>query len=189
MMVSCTSTQITNSWREPDKQVMIGQLNKVLVVALFRTEAGRHKAEDEMIRKLKGKGVVSYDYLSAGFDKKDEAALRDKIKSDGFDGAVTMRLVDVDKETVYRPGGTTYPLYPGNFSIYYYRNYSYYLTQGYYSSTTTYTVETNVYSIKEDKIIWSGLTKTTDPGGVEKMTREIVGVVYRKMIKEGFISK
>ena len=32
---SCTSTRITSSWREPDKQVAVNKLNKVLVVALF----------------------------------------------------------------------------------------------------------------------------------------------------------
>jgi hypothetical protein len=46
-----------------------------------------------------------------------------------------------------------------------------------------------VYSIKEDKIIWSGLTETTNPDGVESMTNEIVKTVYKKMVKEGFISK
>jgi hypothetical protein len=45
-----------------------------------------------------------------------------------------------------------------------------------------------VYSIKEDRIIWSGLTETTDPDGVKKMTEEVANAVYKKMIKEGFIS-
>ena len=138
---------------------------------------------------LKGKGVVSYNYLDNSFDKKNEQALREKIKADGFDGAVTMRLVDVDKETVYTPANPSYPMYFRSFSNYYLRSYSYYSTPGYYSTTKTYTVETNVYSIKEDKIIWSGLTESTNPDGVKKMTEEITRIVYQKMLKEGFISK
>ena len=51
----------------------------------------------------------------------------------------------------------------------------------------TILVETNVYSIKMDKIIWSGLTETTDPNGVKNMTEEVAKVVYKKMVKEGFI--
>ena len=179
---SCTSTKITSSWREPDKAVVVSTLNKVLVVALFKDETSRHKAEDQMASYLNGKGIVSYNYLDNNFDPKNEDVLREKIKKDGFDGAVTMRLVDIDKEKIYTPGNTS--LYPS-----YYRSWSYYSSPGYYSTSKTYTIETNVYSIKEDKIIWSGLTATTDPDGVKKMTEEVAKVVYKKMIGEGFISK
>ena len=187
---SCTSTKITSSWREPDKAVVVDKLNKVLVVALFKDETSRHKAEDQMAGYLNGKGIVSYNYLKESFDKKNEDALREKIKKDGFDGAVTMRLVDVDKEENYTRGNiSSYPAYYRNFSGYYYRSWSYYSTPGYYTTTKTYTIETNVYSIKEDKIIWSGLTETTNPDGVKKLTEEVAQVVYKKMIEEGFISK
>jgi hypothetical protein len=49
---SCTSTRIISSWREPDKQVAVNQLNKVLVVAMFNNETNRHRAEDRMARGL-----------------------------------------------------------------------------------------------------------------------------------------
>jgi hypothetical protein len=187
---SCTSTKITSSWREPNKEVAVSMLNKVLVVALFKDETSRHKAEDQMAGYLNGKGIVSYNYLKESFDKKNEDALREKIKKDGFDGAVTMRLVDVDKEKIYTPANTSlYPSYYRNFSGYYYRSYSYFSDPGYYSTTKTYTIETNVYSIKEDKIIWSALTKTSDPDGVQKMTEEVAEIVYKRMVKEGFISE
>ena len=187
---SCTSTKIISSWREQDKAVVVSALKKVLVVALFKDETSRHKAEDQMAGYLNGKGIVSYNYLKESFDKKNEDAVREKIKKDEFDGAVTMRLVDVDKEKIYTPGNTSfYPSYFRNFSGYYYRSYSYFSNPGYYATTKTYTIETNVYSIKEDKIIWSCLTETTNPAGVKKMTEEVAAVVYKKMVKEGFISK
>jgi len=191
MVTSCApATRITSSWREPGKEIKIEKLNKVLVVALFKTETGRRAAEDKMVQYLNGKGVVSYNYLDAGISTKDESVMRDKIKADGFDGAVTMRLVDVDKEQIYTPGNiSSYPTYYRSFSGYYYRNWSYYTTPGSYSTTRTYTVETNVYSIKEDKIIWTGVTQTENPGGVDRLTDEVVKVVYQKMIKEGFINK
>ena len=189
MAGSCTSTKITSSWREPDKEIVVDQINKVLVVALFQNETSRHKAEDEMAGYLKGKGIVSYNYLDANFNERNEDALRDKIRSDGFDGAITMRLVDIDKEKIYTPGyGAPYPFSYRNFSGYYYRSWSFLSTPGYYSTTKTYTIETNVYSIKEDRIIWTGLTETTNVDGVKAMTEEVVKVVYRKMMKEGFIT-
>ena len=188
IICSCSSTRITSSWREPDKTVVVGKLNKVLIVALFKDEVSRHRAEDQMAKYLSGKGIVSYNYLDAHFNKSNEELLREKIKADGFDGAVTMRLIDVEKEKIYVPGNRAYyPEYFRNFSGYYYRSWSIYSSPGYYSTTKIYNIETNVYSIKEDKIIWSGLTKTTDPDGVAKMTEEVAHIVYRKMVSEGFI--
>ncbi len=188
MMVACTATKITSSWREPNKMVTISQLNKVLVLALFNNETNRHKAEDQMAGYLKGKGVVSYNYFTDKFNRKNEDAIRDAIAAAGFDGAVTMRLIDVEKEKIYLPSNQPlYPAYSRNFPAYYYRNYGYYQQENYYRTTRIYTVETNVYSIKENKIIWTAMTETTDPDGVNKLTGEIAKVVYKQMVKEGFL--
>jgi hypothetical protein len=177
---SCSSTKIISTWREPNKEISLQKLNKVLVVALFQDETTRRKVEDQMVGYFYGKGVASYDYLDKSISEKNEDAIREKIKNDGFDGALTMRLLDVEKEEVYSRGNISrYPNYYNTFSSYYYRNWGYYANPGYYSTTKIYTVETNVFSIKEDKIIWTGITKTTDPSGVVKMT---------EMVKQGFIS-
>lgn len=185
---SCNSTRMVSTWNEPDKEVTIANLSKVLVLAMFRNETGNRRAEDQMVGYLKGKGIVSYNYLNENFNKKDEAAIREVIRNDGFDGAVTMRLIDVEKERIYTPGDTYYyPPFYRNFSGYYYSWLNSNRTPGYYTTTKVYTVETNVYSIKMDKIIWSGLTKTTDPSGVKKMTAEVAKVVYKKMVQESFV--
>lgn len=188
LLTACNSTKIVSSWHEPNKTITISNLNKVLVVALFKNETTKHKVEDEMVSYLAGKGVVSYNYLDDSFNKKNEDAIRKAIKADGFDGAITMRLIDVDKEQVYTPENTSlYPNYYRSFSGYYFRTWSYSYTPGYYTTTKTYTIETNVYSIKEDKIIWSALTETTDPKGIEAMTEKVASMVYKKMQREGFV--
>jgi hypothetical protein len=190
LTLSCTSTRIVSSWCEPNKKVTIDQLHKVLVVALFKDKTSNRKAEDQMVSYLNGKGIVSYDYLNDRFDKKNVEVIREKIKKDGFDGAVTMRLIDVEKEKIYNPGEINqYPTEYQSFSGYYYNRWNYNTTPGYYTTTKIYTVETNVYSIAEDKIIWSGLTETTDPEGVKKLTEEVTKVVFKQMVKEGFIAK
>lgn len=190
LFISCSSTSIVSSWREPNKEISNANLNKVLVVALFKNETSQHKAEDEMVGYLNGNGVQSYNYFKSNFNKNNEEAIRKKIKNDGFDGAVTMRLIDVDKEKTYTPGETNfYPIYYRDFIGYYYNRWTYNTTPGYYTETKTFTVETNVYSIKMDKIIWSCLTETTNPNGVKALTNDIAKVVYKQMIKEGFVNK
>jgi hypothetical protein len=188
ILSACNNTRITSSWREPDKQITLSKLHKILVVAMFKTVSENRVAEDQMALYLKGKGVVSYNYFNERFNKNNEEAIRDKIKADSFDGAITMRLIDVDKEQEYTPGRIqTYPVSYRNFGGYYYRSWNRYSTQGYYTRTKIFTVEVNVFSIKEDKIIWTGLTRTMDPEGVEKLSKEVTKAVYAEMINQGFV--
>ncbi|MDN3677801.1 hypothetical protein QWY90_10820 [Flavobacterium paronense] len=187
---SCSSTQIISSWRDPDKQIHSGDWKKVLVVALLRNETNRRRAEDEMVKYLHAKGITSYSYLGENFNPKNEEALRNKIKNDGFDAAITMRLIDVDKEKIYTPEQHyMYPVYYRDFSHYYYRSWGYYSTPGYYTITKKFIIETVIYSIPDDKIIWSGITETYDPDGVEKLTDEIACAIHKKMLAEGFVEK
>jgi hypothetical protein len=186
---ACNSTRMTNTWREPNKEISLKKLNKVLVVALFQDETSRRKAEDQMVDYLNGKGVVSYNYLDRDVSIKNEKAIIDKISSGGFDGVVTMRLLDVEKDNYSPNNFSGYPNYYQSFGSYYYRNWPYYSNPGYYASTKTYTVETNVYSMKEDRIIWTGLTKTMNPQDVKKMTEEISKVVFKAMVREGFVNE
>lgn len=189
--ISCSSsTKITSSWREPNKEITINNLKKVLVVALLKNETSRHKAEDQMLGYLNGKGVASYNYSDNTFNKLDETAIINKVRGDGFDGVVMMRLIDVEKEVTYTPGRyNSFPSYYQDFGGYYRRSWQYYSTPGQYNTTKTFNVETNVYSLKENKIVWSALTESVNPDGVEQMTAEIADVVYKKMLKEGFVSK
>ncbi len=187
---SCKSTKIASSWKEPGKQVDLKNLNKILVVAMLKNENSRHQAESEMVEFLGGKGVASYDYLKVNFNKSNEEALRDKIKKDGFDGAITMRLLDVERERNYTlsyigPNGWN----PISFPNYYYRSWPNNQENGYYLTTKTFVVEIAIFSIIEDKIIWTSETRTINPEGVDKMTKEISKVLYKRMVKEGFLAK
>lgn len=187
---SCKSTKIASSWKESGKQVDLKNLNKILVVAMLKNENSRHQAESEMVEFLDGKGVASYDYLKVNFNKSNEEALRDKIKKDGFDGAITMRLLDVERERNYTlsyigPNGWN----PISFPNYYYRSWPNNQENGYYLTTKTFVVEIAIFSIIEDKIIWTSETRTINPEGVDKMTKEISKVLYKRMVKEGFLAK
>lgn len=190
LLNSCSSTHIASSWRDPDKQIHPTDWKKVLVMALLRNETNRRSAEDEMAEYLDGKGITSYSYLDENFNRKDEQALRSRIKKDGFDAAITMRLIDVDKEKVYTPQQYyMYPMYYNDFITYYYRNWMYYNIPGNYTITKKFIIETIIYSIKDDKIIWSGITETYDPKGVKRLTNEIARTLRNKMQQEGFIEK
>lgn len=52
---ACSSTKIISIWREPNKEISLNKLNKVLVVALFQNETSTiGKANDDGIHELWG---------------------------------------------------------------------------------------------------------------------------------------
>jgi hypothetical protein len=189
LFASCdTTAHIEKSWRDPEVSVDMSKLNKVLVVALLKDETNRHATEDQLVSMLKGKGVASYNYLTKDIGEEKEEAIKQKVKEEGFDGAIIMCLADVDKDVKYVPGTySTYPPYYGRFWRYYWNSWNNYYQPGHYETTKKFTVETNVYSLSRDKLIWTGLTSSVDPQNTEKLMHAVAQEVYKKMKKEGFI--
>lgn len=187
LILGCTpSTTLKSSWRDPETQVKVGQFTKVLVVAFVKNETSRRTVEDNIVKLLKTKGYTSYQYLGQNSQLSQEE-LTAKIKEDSFDGAVVMRLVDKEKETEYVPGTGTYPSYYRGFGSYYGSAYGGYNDPGYYKENKIYSVETNLYSLKENKLIWSGVTNTVNPSDLDKMIAQIGKVVTEEMKKQGFL--
>src|SRR5690242_16311218 len=97
----CNSTRIVDSWRDPETMVSFEKLNKVLVTAFLKDETSRRVAEGQIAALLKGKGITSYSYFGEDIRSINETEVQQRLKRDGFDGAVVMRLVDVRKEVKY----------------------------------------------------------------------------------------
>ncbi len=185
MLAACEpATKISKSWRDPAVTIDKNSFSKVLIVGLLKDESSRRIVEDNLVKRLAGKGVASY---TQNFSGKEGDAVESQLKAEGYDGAIVIRLVDIEKETNYVPG-TAYPGYYGRFGGYYGYAYGAYGSEGYYTTDKIYSVETNLYSLKIDKLIWSGVTTTTNPGKVEKVITEIADAVAQKMKDEGFMA-
>jgi hypothetical protein len=193
-LVSCTSTEIVSSWKDPATTISGNQIDKILFIALVKDESYRRVVEDKLVALSNGKGVASYTFVKGGnLTKTDKAGITQRLKADGTDLIVIMRLLDVKEETRYIPGSgmNGYGGMPGYGG--YWGGYSYaapmYYTPGYYTTDKKYLVETNVYSVEQDKLLWSGTTSSMNPSNIETTTAEIVDAVIEKMKKEGFLLK
>lgn len=190
IMSSCTSTRLVNNWKDKETTIKPGTFNKYLVAAIVKDDVSRHTVEDKLVSMLKGKAMASYKYSNSDISKVSKDDINLIMLKDSFDCAIIMKLVDVDKDVQYTPGTfTTYPTYYRSFRGYYYRGWDHFNNPGYYTTTNTFSVETNFYDLKNDKLIWSGLTKSTNPTALEKMIDEIAKAVYLQMLSEGFVEK
>src|SRR4051812_883024 len=101
LMVGCgPTTRIENSWTDPAlTPATFKPFQKVLYVAQLNNDANRRIAEDRLVAQSNGHGVASYTYITP--NDTSDTELNERLKKDGFDGIVIMKLSDVEKETSY----------------------------------------------------------------------------------------
>ena len=177
LMIACTpATKLENSWMDPSlTSGTVKSFTKVLVVAALKDESAKRIAEDKIAAQFKpGIAIQSYTYLDA--TDTDQKQVEAKLKKDGFDGVVLMRLKDVEKSATYTPG-TAYGGWYG------YRN----ITPGYYTENKTFIVETNFYSLAKSKLLWTGTTSTLNPTKLENTIDQIIATIKFELQKKGLL--
>ncbi len=200
ILASCSSgTTIVSSWRDPETTTTKEEFKKILVVALVKNEATRRTTENR-IAAIDTKFHSSYSYLNGtnlNLTKEQKIKI---VQDENFDAVVTMRLVDTQKETNYVPGTNTSIYYGGMGGMYggmygygfgnWYGAYSpNFYDPGYYQETTYYMVETNVFSMKQNKLVWTGTTKSSNVADIGLTVDSIIATVITEMKKDGFIPK
>jgi len=194
ILLSCSPTKISKSWADPSFNAETsGAFNKVLVIAPLKDVNSQRITEDKIVAQLKqGVGIQSYKYLQPSDTLK--SALESKMKKDGFDGVITMHLTDVEKSTSYVPGTSTYGGWYGyggyGYHGYYGGGYAPgYYSEGYYKEDKSFVVETNLFSLKDPKLLWSGTTTTMNPSSFDKTVDQIIASFKTELQKKGYIKK
>jgi hypothetical protein len=195
MIAGCSSTKLSRSWADPAfNATTMKPFTKILVIAPLKDVNSQRITEDKIIAALKqGVGVQSYKYLQPSDTLK--SALESKLKIDGFDGIITMSLKDVEKSTSYVQGTSTYGGGWYGYGGYGYHGYyggGYapgYYSEGYYKEDKTFTVETNLFSLSEKKLLWSGTTSTLNPSSLDKTLDQIIAAIKSELQKKGYINK
>lgn len=186
-----SSTQFTDIWKAPDA----GEVHAKKVVAVFITneENKRRVGEDEMVKHVREnvEAVASYTFLNMEQVRDIEFA-KAKVKEMGFDVAVTMRMVGVDDKTTYVPGTVVSSPYGAAYGTYWgYSGYAWgSVYQPGYTETTRYImVETNIYSIEQDKLLWSGRSESADPSSAQELVRDVALEAKNVLLAQGMIPK
>jgi hypothetical protein len=195
VLSACASTSLTSSWQSPEYRG--GPLKNIAVFVVAKDEAVQRFAEDQVVRTMPAGTRATAGYTL--FDKpgQDKETVRAALIKAGFDGVLVSRLVAVDKSQTYVPPQVhfvrTAPAviaspYYGNFGGYYGHGYAVMqTTPGYTVENTTVVVETVLYTLPDDKPVWTGTTQTIDPRSRPEMIEAITQLVEAEMRKRGLI--
>jgi len=186
VLVGCASTTFVSTWKAPGVAPIDPKGNRVAAVVMMKSEAGRRAAEDRLAQELSrngAQGIASYRIVPT-INPGEEAQAKAALEAQNVQSVVVMRPMGVDKELhVYSD-----PMYGGYWGGYY----GYGWGHPYGASVDTYVdthvaVETLVYSLTQNKLLWGGQSKTTNPENVEQLVVEIAQAAADEMRAQGLL--
>jgi len=191
-LVACATTTYNSSWRAPDAQPiasLAGQ--KVVAIVVTKNVASRRTGEDALARAISAQGaqgIAGYTIVSDDIVR-DEAKARAAIEASGATGVVVMRPIAKDKEvssTTSMYMGPSYGPYWGGYYGYGWGG-AWGMGAADIRTDTIVTVETLVYSLKQNKLLWAGQSKTTNPSKIDSFVRELAAGAAKEMKKVGLL--
>jgi len=185
---ACGSTTFISTWKAPDAQ-RIDPVGKNIVVLVISSDPDRRRdAEVYLANDLStrgARGIAAYTLI--GLDHPTADYARARFKEAGMDGVVVMRLVGQDQQVIVDPGGFSGSVY-GSFGSYYSAyglavSYS----MGSVQTDTEVTIETLIYSLSKDKLLWASTSRTSNPEGLQELVYEVADAVASEVVKQGLI--
>jgi hypothetical protein len=183
LVAACASTSLRDSWTDPDFRG--GPFRKIIVVGATDSPGNRRVFEDIFAERLAATGVGairSYTLLpQSGLipEGEFEAAAR----GSGADGLLMVRLRRVD--TITRVTTTTVPVTRTSMWGFY---------RGWVSvpevrQDDLATVETNLFDVRTDRLVWTGITETFNPRSVTAEAPGFADVIITALTANGLLPK
>jgi len=189
--VGCAATTYHSTWKAPGAEPLNFKGKKVAALVVSTEEGVRYGAEDALAREITARGAVgiaAYSLIPKELIQDKEKA-REFLEKADVAGVVAMRVVGKDKEISGSPGAYWGAPYYATFwgSGYYGWGWGGIYDPGYLRTDTIVIVETLVYSLPQNKLVWAGQSETTNPSKVGPFIKELVAKAAAELKKQGLI--
>jgi hypothetical protein len=184
LLAACASTpSLTSSWRDPALAAPLQ--GKLMVVGVTRSDAARRIFEDGFSQALRAAGrdaVASYTLAGESGQITGER-MKEAVAASGAAGVFTARVAQVDQKIDVVPGVP--PPYAG-YGFYGWYGPAWSMSQPDVIQYQEATIETTLWDVKSDHVVWSGTTRTTETDPA-KVTAGLAKVLIDKMRADGVI--
>lgn len=182
MLFGCaaTTTKPVCEWRNPEYQG--GAFKNILIVGLAKKESPRRLFENTFVDSLKQEhadATASLTVLS-GTSRPTKQEICDAVKKENFDAVLLTHMVSIGQEDVS-------PAPDASKSFY-----SYYLSVNDEAlpsyTATSVKLQTCLYDVKTEKLVWRMQSATIDPGSKDALIKSeikiIVGMLKKQQLLE-----
>jgi len=202
-----SSTKLVGSWTDKDHKNI--HLEKIGVAALTPNTSGRYLIERALVSNFKANNinaVATYDTwpLAGKIGEhpeifKDSEGLKNKVKAkvaeQGMDGLLIITLIDKQTAERYVNTNNYYAGAPVGMIGYYGQPYGAYYNyyafsagsvydSGYYVEDVTYYLEAKLFDAKNEKLLWTGRTKTTNFASIEDEAVKFSDIIVKDLLSK-----
>lgn len=190
LIVSCANTKLTSTWMDEKKAG--STYNDILIIGIAEKEHNRRLFEETFNTQLGSMGIeseVSYTMLPEGTEINRDTVTA-AIKGKNIDAVIVTHMIGVEEQTVYRQSMDYMPTqgyYNGLYS--YHPQVNAYVSQpGYYTTHDIVKLETNLYEIKTEDLVWSAHSKTFAPESAKEVVDDLIKLVIKDLKSKGLIA-
>lgn len=183
-------TKFQSVWKAPDAATVSFAGAKVAALVIDKDDSLRVAGEEALVRELNARGlqgVPSYRMIPKEELQSAEKA-RPWFERAGIQGVVAFRVVNDDRRKTYVPSTWTTDYYQ-SFWGYYGYSWGAVYTPGYVRNERIVSLETLVFSIPKNSLVWAGLSDTENPKDGQKVVAEVVKEAVAEMRKQGLIKR
>jgi len=185
LILACGGTRLIKT--EVDETRRGEPVSDILVIAIADKKETRESFERKFVAQLKAVGVEAVSSAEAipmpADLKLEKEAILKVVEEYENDAVIITHLAGFDKEETFtRTGGLSlgfYGHYGGIYDIVH--------DPGYYSEYTTVRLETNLYDVKTEKLLWSGQSETQDVKSINKLIDDVLALVIRELQKNNLL--
>jgi len=192
LLIACSSNPFYSSWQAPDAVPMQVSGSKVAAVVMMKGEGSRRAAEDALARQLTARGATGIPLyvLLPDTAAENEDEVRRALEKLDVEGLVVMRPVRTQTEVDSRPTSYGGPRYSALWGGYYGYGWgaSWDMAVDVRTDTVVF-VETLVYSLTQNKLVWGGQSKTTNPSNVDRLVHDTASKVAKELQRLGLIAQ
>ncbi len=190
-LLACATTTFHSAWKNPAAESSSFTGKRVAALVLIEEEPLRYAAEDALAREITahgGVGVSAYTLLPKGLVRDKEEA-RELLEKADVEGVVALRPRAWD-ESLSANLGTYWgsPRYASFWGPGIWDGGWGGAHDGDLRGDTILVVETLVYSLPQDKLVWASQSQTMNPSQVEAFIRELSTKVGTEMEKQGLLA-
>jgi hypothetical protein len=187
---ACSTTTFESTWHSPEARPVQLPGRKVVGVFIALNPAVRKRAEDAMAREISARGaegVPAYSLLSDA-EIKDQEASKAKLERLGFAGVVVMRVAGSEVRYAVEPAvAWTQPEYRHLWNGYWQWGWGRVDEPATHAADRIFKVETLVYSLEQNLLIWAGVSHTVDPDRVEGLVADLARAITEGMARDGLL--
>ena len=177
-------------WKSPDAAQVSFAGKKVAALVITQDDSLRMSGEESLVRELTARGlqaVAAYRMAPKEVLQNADSA-RGWFEKAGIEGVVALRPVSSEKRIAYNDSLWMSPSY-NTFWGYYGYSYSTVVVIGGAARDTVITVESLIFSVPRNQLIWAGVSETRNPKTLQKFIEDLVKQSVKELEKQGLARK